>query len=107
MVHASKLTSWYLHSEIVSFSLPTPNSQPIPGNEKACSSDFLALYEPWAMYIQFFSVNTANAIKIFDVERLKVKQAVPERRTINFFGQVKYSQKFSIFISTMFNPIKP
>ena len=89
MVHASELTRWYLHSEIMSISLPTPNSQPIPGNEKACSSDFPALYEPWAMYRQFFSVNTANAIKIFDVGRLKVKRAVPEKRTIDFFGQVK------------------
>ena len=31
-----------------------------------------------------FSVNTGNAIKIFDAGGLKVKRAVPEKHIINF-----------------------
>ena len=37
------------------------------------------------MYRRFFNENTGNAIKIFDVGRLTVTRAVPEKRIINFF----------------------
>ena len=33
----------------------------------------------------YFSVNTGNAIKIFDPGGLKVTQAAPEKHIINFF----------------------
>ena len=37
--------------------------------------------------LTFFSMNTGNAIKIFDAGgRLKVTRAVPEKHIINFFG---------------------
>ena len=39
----------------------------------------------FAMYRRFFSVNTGNAIKIFDAGGLKVMRAVPEKHIINFF----------------------
>ena len=44
-----------------------------------------------AMYRQFFSVNTGNAIKIFDARGIKGK-AMPEKHIIKFFGLMYFSQ---------------
>ena len=52
-------------------------------NKMAANDDPLDL--KLTMYRQFFNVNTENGLKIVD-GGVKVTQAVPEKRIINFFG---------------------